>query len=126
MVLAEQDAEWYRVRNIVVNSNFPNIEHCETPYYGHLLKPLDVTSSSMAPKMGGGSQIEFHSSSGKLYRTTLVIDKERDSVYQRIEELPDNSEPSQIEIGNEFAPLRPDGTFRQPGKKYYLKFYRNY
>lgn len=113
MVLAEQDAEWYRVRNIIVNSNFPNIEHCETPYYGHILKPLDslmqIGTGPNMPKMGT-SQIEFHSSSGKLYRTTLVIDKDRDSVYRRIEEL-----PSSEQVGAELAPLRPDGTFRHPG-----------
>lgn len=42
LVLAEPDAEWYRDRNICVNNNFPNIEYCETPYYGHILKPLDM------------------------------------------------------------------------------------
>ena len=81
LVLAEADAEWYRVRNISVNSNFPNIEYCETPFYGHILKPLDsftqvgpnaVSNNSKSPST---SQIEFHSSTGKLYRTTLVIDK---------------------------------------------------
>jgi hypothetical protein len=109
LVLAEQDAEWYRVRNIIVNSHFPNIEYCETPYYGHILKPLDSLTQlgPNMPKMGT-SQIEFHSSSGKLYRTTLVIDKDKDSIYRRIEELPG-------ENNNELAPMRPDGTFRHPG-----------
>lgn len=115
LVLAEQDAEWYRVRNIVVNSNFPNIEHCETPYYGHILKPLDSFAhlGGGGPKMGT-SQIEFHSGSGKLYRTTLVIDKDRDSVYRRIEELPSSEQVAGSTA--ELAPLRPDGTFRHPGK----------
>lgn len=110
LVLAEQDAQWYRVRNITVNSKFPNIEYCETPFYGHILKPLE-SASSLQPRMGN-SQIEFHSSTGKLYRTTLVIDKERDSVYRRIEELPSTSQAS---ADPSIPPLRPDGSFRHPG-----------
>jgi hypothetical protein len=126
LVLAEQDADWYRVRNITVNSHFPNIEYCETPYYGHILKPLDSLTQlgPNMPKMGT-SQIEFHSSSGKLYRTTLVIDKEKDSVYRRIEELPASSAGAASTAGEDAAvpssaqqqqlpPMRPDGTFRHP------------
>jgi hypothetical protein len=104
LVLAERDAEWYSSRKIFVNSHFPNIEYCETPYYGHLNA---LNSTRM-----GASQIEFHSSTGKLYRTTLVIDKLKDSIYRRIEELPstdDQDEPGSI------PPLRPDGTLRHPG-----------
>ena len=124
LVLAEQDAEWYRIRNICVNSNFPNIEYCETPYYGHILKPLESLSqvnignnTNVQPRMGT-SQIEFHSSTGKLYRTTLVIDKEKDSVYRRIEELPSTSSAttqSADQLAQQsMAPLRPDGTYRHP------------
>ena len=107
LVLAEDDAEWYRVRNISVNTMFPNIEYCETPYYGHILKPLESSSQvNMGNQKSGASQMEFHSSSGKLYRTTLVVDKDRDSVYRRIEELPTNSgEPSQV---GTIPPLRPE------------------
>jgi hypothetical protein len=119
LVLSETDADWYRVRNICVNNNFPNIEYCETPYYGHILKPLDMeiynsntkTNSSTLSRVGN-SQIEFHSSTGKLYRTTLVIDKEKDSVYRRIEELPCTATPSQSADQATVPPLRPDGTFR--------------
>ena len=85
LVLAEADAEWYRVRNICVNNHFPNIEYCETPYYGHILKPLEAfvpSENGTLKAKNGNSQIEFHSSTGKLYRTTLVIDKEKDSVYR--------------------------------------------
>ncbi|RNA16982.1 Na(+) H(+) exchange regulatory cofactor NHE-RF1 [Brachionus plicatilis] len=110
LVLAEQDAQWYRLRNITVNNNFPNIEYCETPYYGHILKPLD--SMAQQGKLGN-SQIEFHSSTGKLFRTTLVIDNERESVYRRVEELPSNA-PAQS-ADQSIPPLRPDGTFRHPG-----------
>ncbi|CAF0708112.1 unnamed protein product, partial [Brachionus calyciflorus] len=110
LVLAESDAQWYRLRNITVNNNFPNIEYCETPYYGHILKPLD--SFLPQPKLGN-SQIEFHSSTGKLFRTTLVIDKERDSVYKRVEELPSNTPVQSAD--QTIPPLRPDGTFRHPG-----------
>lgn len=117
LVLAEQDAQWYRVRNITVNGNFPNIEYCETPYYGHILKPLDsvnqLAASSTSTPRTGNSQIEFHSSTGQLYRTTLVIDKERDSVYRRIEELP--SSTSSQSADQVVPPLRPDGGFRHPG-----------
>lgn len=126
LVLAEHDADWYRVRNICVNSNFPNIEYCETPYYGHILKPLESLSqvnignttaqNGTQPRMGT-SQIEFHSSTGKLYRTTLVIDKEKDSVYRRIEELPSqNGAPTQSadQLAQTMAPLRPDGSYRHP------------
>lgn len=123
LVLAEQDAEWYRIRNICVNSNFPNIEYCETPYYGHILKPLEslsqvnIGSTNVQPRMGT-SQIEFHSSTGKLYRTTLVIDKEKDSVYRRIEELPSSSSAatqSADQLAQQsMAPLRPDGSYRHP------------
>lgn len=33
LVQTEQDAEWYRTRNITVNRNFPNAEYRETPFY---------------------------------------------------------------------------------------------
>lgn len=133
LVLAENDAEWYRIRNISVNSKFPNIEYCETPYYGHILKPLDSltqlgSTSSSQPKMGT-SQIEFHSSTGKLYRTTLVIDKEKDSVYRRIEELPSTATPASSAdqaISATIPPLRPDGTFRHPGETANRVYYRRY
>jgi hypothetical protein len=128
LVLAETDADWYRVRNICVNSNFPNIEYCETPYYGHILKPLESLSqvnvggngaTTTSNQRMGTSQIEFHSSTGKLYRTTLVIDKEKDSVYRRIEELPSSSSTTtqsadQIAAQQTMPPLRPDGSYRHP------------
>jgi hypothetical protein len=106
LVLAELDAEWYRARNISVNGNFPNIEYCETPYYGHKFKPLDLptTQCPQQPQQqqSGSShirinnpQIEFHSNTGKLFRTTLVIDKNKDTVYRRIEELPNSNEHQQ-------------------------------
>ena len=109
LVLAEQDAQWYKLKNITVNNNFPNIEYCETPYYGHILKPLDLM---VHQGRLGNSQIEFHSSTGKLFRTTLVIDNERDSVYRRVEELPSNTPVQSAD--QSLAPLRPDGTFRHP------------
>jgi hypothetical protein len=121
LVLAENDAEWYRIRNIRVNSNFPNIEYCETPFYGHLLKPIDSMNS--LPKIGATSHIEFHSSSGKLFRTTLVIDKERDSVYRRVEELPASSPYDDTQVGT-IPPLRPDGTLRHPGSDALRVYYR--
>lgn len=120
LVLAEQDAEWYRVRNITVNSHFPNIEYCETPYYGHILKPIDSIQAGPNQTKTGPSQIEFHSSSGKLYRTTLVIDKDKDTnkdfIYRRIEELPETSNADEEvgTAGSTIAPLRPDGTYRHP------------
>ena len=114
----------YRVRNISVNSNFPNIEYCETPYYGHLLKPLDSFTQVGATKQQPSpstSQIEFHSSTGKLYRTTLVIDKEKDSIYRRIEELPSSSQQqhhrdtsADQQHSASVPPLRPDGSYRHP------------
>ena len=139
LVLAERDAEWYRVRNICVNSNFPNIEYCETPYYGHILKPIDaIERTGGSLPRSGGSQIEFHSSTGKLYRTTLVIDKEKDSVYKRIEELPP-ANAAQVDPSNAAStantsvvpPLRPDGTFRHVGSdngsvRVYYRRDRNY
>ena len=100
LVLAEQDAKWYKVHNISVNSRFPNIEYCETPYLAHKLRPLEPNAPAVeTPKTGGNgsTQIEFHSSSGKLYRTTLVIDKDNGFVYRRIEELPSGA------TGNELA-----------------------
>jgi hypothetical protein len=129
LVLAEHDAEWYRVRNICVNSNFPNIEYCETPYYGHILKPLESLSQLNVPggtttqPRAGTSQIEFHSSTGKLYRTTLVIDKEKDSVYRRIEELPSSasnvasSQSADQLAQHSMGPLRPDGSYRHPSNE---------
>jgi hypothetical protein len=130
LVLADGDADWYRVRNITVNSNFPNIEYCETPYYGHILKPLDTSQSILGqhqllagPKVGT-SNIEFHSSTGKLYRTTLVIDKERDSLYRRIEELPATSGYEEQVGSGAIPPLRPDGTFRHPGAESLRVYYR--
>ena len=124
LVLAEPDADWYRVRNICVNNNFPNIEYCETPYYGHILKPLesfafaDSAKTNSTSKMGN-SQIEFHSSTGKLYRTTLVIDKDKDSVYRRIEELPSSSSAnvSADQLSSTVPPLRPDGSYRHPSSE---------
>jgi hypothetical protein len=89
LVLGETDADWYRVRNITVNGNFPNIEYCETPYYGYKFRTLD---SSPGNRRLHPQQIEFHSNSGKVFRTTLVIDKDKESVYRRIEELPNNKE----------------------------------
>lgn len=114
LVLAEKDADWYRVRNISVNSNFPNIEYCETPFYGHILKPLDsfIQVGPNNAKQSTGT-IEFHSSTGKLYRTTLVIDKDKDSVYRRIEELPAAGSASADQAGA-IPPLRPDGSYRHP------------
>ena len=106
LVLAEDDAEWYRVRNISVNTMFPNIEYCETPYYGHILKPLESPSQNNMNQKSGNSQIEFHSSSGKLYRTTLVVDKDKDSIYRRIEELPSTGAQSN-QVGT-VPPLRPE------------------
>jgi hypothetical protein len=120
LVLSEDDANWYRLKNILVNSNFPNIEYCETPRMeGHRkqLKPLDsycqvsafliqfflvlfnfnnnnnnkkVLNCPNSPRFGT-TQIEFHSATGKLYKTTLVIDsedKDKQTVYKRVEELP--------------------------------------
>ena len=123
LVLTESDARWYRERKIFVNSHFPNIEYCETPFYGHMLKPLEAvnegntkTNSSTLSKMNN-SQIEFHSSTGKLYRTTLVIDKEKDSVYRRIEELPSSETPSQSADQLTVPPLRPDGSYRHPSSE---------
>ncbi len=61
-----------------------------------------------------------------------MIDKEKDSVYKRIEELPatvpqsaDQQTPSMV------PPLRPDGTFRHPGSEHgsvrvYYRRDRNY
>jgi hypothetical protein len=121
LVLAELDADWYRARNICVNGNFPNIEYCETPYYGHKFKPLDLpsvttttttTTTSTQPGSNvirvNNPQIEFHSGSGKLFRTTLVIDKNKDTVYRRIEELPPSAEqPQQPQHQqNDAVPLR--------------------
>ena len=119
LVLTELDAEWYRARNICVNSNFPNIEYCETPYYGHKFKPLDLSPTAQAASASqhqqqqqqqgtnvirfNNPQIEFHSNSGKLFRTTLVIDKNNDTVYRRIEELPDQQQPQQQ---SDVQPLR--------------------
>jgi hypothetical protein len=104
LVLNELDAEWYRERNICVNSNFPNIEYCETPYYGHKFKQVDALSQSFTSNSGTpgatikitNPQIEFHSNTGKLYRTTLVIDnKNKDSKYTRMEELPFDQQQQQ-------------------------------
>lgn len=66
------------------------------------------------------SQIEFHSSTGKLFRTTLVIDKNKDSVYKRVEELPTGTPES---LAGTLPPLRPDGTFRHPGNDNSLRVY---
>lgn len=130
LVLAEGDADWYRIRNICVNSHFPNIEYCETPYYGHILKPLEPAcvpcdsgnGTMKGINKNGNSQIEFHSSTGKLYRTTLVIDKEKDSVYRRIEELPASSAPCQS-ADMTVPPLRPDGGYRHPSSEPSVRVY---
>ncbi len=34
LVLSENDDIWYKERDIKVNKNFPNIQYCETPFYG--------------------------------------------------------------------------------------------
>ena len=42
LVLSEYDAIWYKERNIKVNSSFPNIQYCETPYYGFVFHNQDL------------------------------------------------------------------------------------
>jgi hypothetical protein len=131
LVLNEMDAEWYRERSICVNGNFPNIEYCETPYYGHKFKQIDTLSQSFGSTGGTpgatikitNPQMEFHSNTGKLYRTTLVIDnKNKDSKYTRMEELPfDQQQQNNQQEQNATEAEHQQQTNADPVRVYYRK-----
>lgn len=92
LVLSELDADWYKERGIIVNSKFPNIEYCETPYYGYKFRDLDSNARDSNTNDFNSlkilnPQLEFHSNTGKLYKKTYIVDRNKNTLYKRLEDL---------------------------------------
>jgi hypothetical protein len=83
LVLSDDDANWYKERGIVVNSKFPNIQYCETPYYGYKFRDFDSKEiNSNIIGFDDTRHLNTHLSSSKPFKSTYVLNTNEDKVYK--------------------------------------------
>ena len=87
LVLADEDASWYKNRGIIVNRRFPNIQYCETPYYGFKFRDMNLTDiNSKIIGFDNPSVLNPHlTNSNKTknaYKSTYVINTNDEKIYK--------------------------------------------
>ena len=83
LVVTDEDAEWYRRKGISINSNFPNIQYCETPYYGFKFRDMSLKDiSSNIIGFGDTRRINSHLSLKKEKPKTYIINTSEDKIHK--------------------------------------------
>ena len=83
LVLTDKDAEWYRQKGMSVNSQFPNIQYCETPYYGFKFRNMNAKDlSSKIVGFNDTRRLNSHLSLKTEKPQTFVINTNDEKIYK--------------------------------------------